>query len=132
MLDAAETTNAPERVKEYADAWLTKRRAEGVVNVNAYESTLERHVFPTIGRLPLCDVHPPHVRSILEDVATGTYAKGKRHVVEKRYGGATVTKLRAILHSLFRAAQEDGPSSTTPSPPFAHPSHARYGSSGGS
>src|SRR5271166_1799023 len=30
VLDAAETANAPERVKEYAEAWLKKREAQGI------------------------------------------------------------------------------------------------------
>jgi integrase len=106
--DAAIEVGTPERVKDYADAWFVKREAQGVVNVEAERRTLAMHALDAIGHLPLCDVHPPHVRGILDDLAAETYEKGRVHVVEHRYRGATVTKLRAILHALFRSAQEAG------------------------
>jgi hypothetical protein len=34
VLDAAETANAPERVREYAEAWLAKREAQGLASVS--------------------------------------------------------------------------------------------------
>src|SRR5579862_2091039 len=52
VLDAADSAQAPERLREYAEAWLTTRETQGVVNVKAERSSLRRHVFPALGRLP--------------------------------------------------------------------------------
>ena len=92
--DAAERVNTAERVKEYADAWLTTREAQGVGMAKKERRTLEMYAFDAIGHLPLCDVHPSHVRSILDDAA----ATGRRR--------ATVSGIRGVMHRLFRAAVE--------------------------
>jgi integrase len=107
LLDAAEASNAPERVKDYADAWLAKREAQGIVMAADERRNVERHVLPEIGHLPLCDVRPSHVRAILEGVAASTYTKGIRQPSDKPYRRETVTKVRGAMHRLFRAAQED-------------------------
>ncbi len=121
ILDAADNAQAPERLREYAEAWLTTREAQGVVNVRAERSTLRRHVFPGLGHLPICDVQPPHVRDVLADIVASTYPKGKTHVVEKRYRGGTVAKVRALLHALFRDAQEAGSIEHNPVTPVRTP-----------
>jgi integrase len=107
LLDAAEGVSAAERVKDYAEAWLTKREAQGVVMAPDERRNIERHVLPEIGRLPLCDVRPSHVRGILESVAAKTYRTGKVRTRERRYRHETVVKVRGALHRMFRAAQED-------------------------
>src|SRR5579862_9916796 len=48
-LDAAETANAPERVKDYAEAWLEKREAQGVGMVQKERRNLELYVLDAIG-----------------------------------------------------------------------------------
>jgi integrase len=68
----------------------------------------DHHVASEIGHLPLCDVRPPHIRSILDEVAAKTYVRGRRQPQVKRYGRESVSKVRGLLHGLFRAAQEDG------------------------
>jgi hypothetical protein len=60
-VDAAETTNAPERVEEYAEAWLTRRRTQGIAKVSIERGTLKHHALDAIGALPLCDVTPSHI-----------------------------------------------------------------------
>jgi integrase len=121
ILDSIDITGAPERLSKYAEAWLTTREAQGVVNVKAERSSLRRHVFPALGHLPICDVQPPHVRDVLADIAASTYPKGKTHVVEKRYRGGTVAKVRALLHALFRDAQEAGSIEHNPVTPVRTP-----------
>src|SRR6266480_7241719 len=66
VLDAAESANAPELVKEYAEAWHAKRTARGVVMARHEWRYLETHALPAIGHLPLCDVTASHVRAVLD------------------------------------------------------------------
>jgi integrase len=89
VLGAAVAANAPERVREYAEAWLAKREAQGIAKARWERSYLKNHVFEAIGNLPLGDVTPSHVRSILDDVA----GKGLKH--------GTVVEVRGVLHRLF-------------------------------
>ena len=93
--DAADRASVPERVREYAEAWLTKRAAHGVGMAEKERRTLELHALEAIGRLPVREVRPTHVRGILEEAA----AAGLRR--------KTVSELRGVLHRLFRAALED-------------------------
>lgn len=94
VLDAAELANAPERVKEYAESWLANREAQGVGMAKKERRNLEMYALDAIGRLPLCDVRPSHVRGILDDAV----AKGLKR--------ATVAEVRGVLHRLFRGALE--------------------------
>jgi integrase len=93
--EAAEIASAAERVSDYAEAWLAKRGAQGIGMVDKERSNLELHALGAIGRMPVCDVRPSHIRSILEEAA----AKGLKR--------KTVSDLRGVLHRLFRAALED-------------------------
>jgi len=95
VLDAAESANAPERVQDYAEAWLAKRKAQGLVSVEDERMYFDRYVRDAIGRLPLCDVRPTHVRGILDEAA----AKGLKR--------GTVAHVRGVMNRLFRAALED-------------------------
>jgi integrase len=95
VLDAAEATGAPERVKDYAEAWLKKREAEGVGMALRERRNLDRYVLEAIGYLPVCDIRPPHVRGILDDAL----ARGLRR--------NSLAHIRGVMHRLFRAALED-------------------------
>jgi integrase len=94
-LDATESANAPESVGEYANAWLAKREAQRIVSASDERMYFDRHVRSAIGRLPVCDVRPSHVRGILDEAA----AKGLRR--------ATVAHIRGVMNRIFRAALED-------------------------
>jgi integrase len=95
LLDATDSLTAPERVREYAEGWLEKRAAQGVGMAQKERRNLELYALETIGRLPLCDVRPSHIRSILEDAA----ALGLKR--------ASVAHIRGVLHRLFTAALAD-------------------------
>jgi integrase len=84
-----------ERVKEYAEAWLAKRQAQGIASVSDERGWLTRHVFDAVGNLPVSDLRPSHVRSILDEAL----ARGLRR--------NSLANLRGVLHRLLRAAQED-------------------------
>jgi integrase len=93
--EAAERANVPERVCDYADAWLAKREAQGVGMVHKERRNLELYALATIGRMPLCDVRLSHVRAILDDAAS----KGLRR--------NSLAHIKGVLHRLFRAAVEE-------------------------
>ncbi len=95
VLDAVESVGAPARVTDYADAWLKKRETQGLVSACDERMYFDRYVRESIGRLPVCDVRPSHVRGILDDAA----AKGLKR--------ATVAHIRGVMHRLFRAALEE-------------------------
>ena len=89
---AAEAANAPERVKEYAEAWLAAREARGISKARWERSYFKNHIVDAIGNMTLDDVKPAHVRFILEEAA----AKGLKH--------ATVGEVRGVLHRIFDEA----------------------------
>src|SRR5581483_4223457 len=93
--EAAERASAPDRVAEYAEAWLTKRKAQGVGMAGKERRNLELHALAALGRVPLWDVRPSHIRSVLEDLA----AKGRET--------KTIAELRGVLNRLFRTALEE-------------------------
>jgi integrase len=95
---AAELGSAPERVKDYAEAWLKKREAQGVVMARAERIYLEEHVLPAIGNLTVCDVRSSHVRGLLDDMASATYLRGGE---ARRYRRQTIAHARAVMHRLF-------------------------------
>jgi integrase len=100
--EAADLAGAPERVSDYAEAWIARRTTQGVGMAQKEKRNLELYVLDAIGRLPLSDVRPLHVRSILDEAA----AKGLKH--------KTVADIRGVLHRLFRAALEDELTETNP------------------
>ena len=81
--------------------------AQGVVMAADERRNLEHLVLPEIGHLLLGDVRPSHVRAVLTGVSTKTYRQGKTNVVEKRYRAETITKVRGVMHRLFRSAEEE-------------------------
>jgi integrase len=95
-------------VRDYAETWLTKRLALGITTVDAERVHFRCHVDPEIGHLPLGDVRPPQIHAILESVASKTYVRGTRQPRAKTYGRETVSKVRGLLHGVFRSAVEDG------------------------
>jgi integrase len=109
LVDAPKSASTRERVRDYADAWLAKREAQGVGMAKKERSTLEAYALPAIGRLPLCDVRPSHVRSILDEAVT--------HGLKR----ATVAHVRGALRRLFAAALTDELVDTNPVVPVRVP-----------
>jgi integrase len=100
--DAADLAGVPERVADYAEAWLAKRKAQGVGMVKKERRNLELYALGTLGRLPVCDVRPSHIRSVLEDAAAGGLRRN------------SLAHIRGVLHRLFRSALEDEVIETNP------------------
>jgi integrase len=96
-----------EAVREYAEEWLEKRKAQGVVAVADERRNLELHILPSIGHLPLGDVRSPHVRAVLEDLVTKPRQRPKRNGVPDQlatYSRQTIKHVRGVMHRLFDAA----------------------------
>ena len=100
--DAAAGVDITIRVNDFAEEWLDKRQAQGVGMVEKERRVLTLHVLEAIGRLPVCDIRPSHVRGILDEAL----AKGLRR--------KTLAGIRGVLHRLFRAALEADVIETNP------------------
>ncbi len=48
--------------------WLDKRKALGVRDIEAEDSHLRLHIFPSIGDMPLADVRPRHFVTMVESL----------------------------------------------------------------
>jgi len=83
-----------ESVADYMDGWIKTREAQRVGTAKKERRVIEMYALEAIGRLPMCDVRPSHIRSILESAAL----KGLKR--------KTVAEVRGILHRLFRTALE--------------------------
>ncbi len=91
-----------EPVADYVDGWVKAREAQRVGTAQKERRVLEMHVLGAIGRVPVADVRPSHIRSILESAAL----KGLKR--------KTVSEVRGVLHRLFRAALEHEVIETNP------------------
>jgi len=86
---------ASERVDDYVQVYLERRKARGVVMVKDERGYYEREIKARIGGMLLCDVRPMHVAAILEDaLARGLKRESLRHI-------------RSLLSRIFKAAWRD-------------------------
>jgi integrase len=108
---AAEIANSAQTVKEYADAWIQKREARGVVSTSDERRNLKRHVLPRLGRLLLGDVRSAHVRTVLDEVVAKPRQRLRRPSPsgepDAGYSRQTVEHVRATMFRLFDAAWRD-------------------------
>lgn len=81
-----------ETIAQYADAWLKRREAAGVVWVDDERRHLESFVLPDFGALTMAEFRSRDARAVLAAMVEDGYAK------------ATVTKVRGTLFRLFDAA----------------------------
>jgi integrase len=96
-------------VRDYAIAWNERRKTQGVGMAKKELRNLEMHVFEAIGRMPIVDVKPMHVRGILD----AALAKGlRRH---------SLSHIRGVMHRLFRSAVEDDMIENNPVAPARTP-----------
>lgn len=89
---AAEAIPAAMTVEEWAASWNAKRHAQGLSSARDDEQRLRDYALPTIGKMLLGDVRPPHLASVLDDVVLARKSK------------QTVKHVRAALGRLFAAA----------------------------
>jgi integrase len=83
------------RLRDYSETWLARRKALGVGMVSKERRNLELYVLGAIGALPLRDVRPSQIRSILDEAI----ALGRKR--------ATVAHIHGVLRRLFSAAIAD-------------------------
>ena len=93
---AAEVASSGETFADVATAWLAKQKpAWSGIHYDKSSKAIERHVTATIGRLPVRDITPAMVSSIIEKVQAG----GKRE---------TASKLLQHTRAIFRYAAAKG------------------------
>lgn len=79
---------------EYASHWIEYHKNEvRPQSMSLYENHLRKHILPIIGDVPIKDLHPDQIRSVLNAAA------------EKSHN--TVLKIRSIIKLILDAAIED-------------------------
>lgn len=106
---AADVVTAAETVDSFAGPWLEGRKARGIASADYEQRYYERVWKPAIGRLELGAVTAAHIRSVLEDAATGRIRPKPRHDDDKPgpYSRQSIVHLRATAFRLFDAAWRD-------------------------
>ncbi len=84
-----------------ARKWIADRQARGVGSAPDDRHRLERHVLPVIGRLPIDEIRPRHIRDLVRGLAHS----------ESRRGGKlaprTIRSIYSTLHTLLEEAVAD-------------------------
>lgn len=91
--------------RAYAEPWVEKRIAQGIVMAVTEKSLLERDVYPAIGKRRLVDVQPAEITALLEASST---RKSAIRGATKKIGRSTVDTIRAVVHRVFDQAWRDG------------------------
>jgi integrase len=60
-----ETAKTTKTVTDVVEDWIAAREARGVDAVKDEKTRLRLHVLPTLGRLPIADLRPHHVRDLV-------------------------------------------------------------------
>lgn len=109
-LPAAEAAKAAETVASYAEGWIESRRKRGIASAGYEERIFARVWKPAIGHMPLGEVMASHVRSVLDDAATGQLMPVRRNGQKtnpKPYSRQSVAHIRATIFRLFDSAWRD-------------------------
>ena len=88
-----EAEHGPVTVKRYAKTWLDRRRRQGVGDVDNDDGRLDNHVLPKIGKMPMSDVRPRHILSIVDALKEG----GK-------HAPRTIRNIYGTMHTMFGQA----------------------------
>ncbi len=94
VADVKATAAESETVADFAEAWLARREAQGVVMVRDERANLRDHILPHLA-LPLDEVRPVHIRAVIDAAIAGGYRRG------------TVGHLHRLMGRLFKSAWQD-------------------------
>lgn len=81
-------------LKEFADRWVKERDLKARTR-EEYERHLRLHVLDQLGKRPLSEINPGHVRT------------GRNALVAAGVGRSTVAKTYRIVHAIFATAVDD-------------------------
>lgn len=88
-------------VSELVDAWLDRRERSGVGSLLDERTRLRSHVLPLLGKIPIAELRPRHVRDM---VAT---LRAKKSRLGGVFGPRTVRHIYATLHHVLHDAVVD-------------------------
>lgn len=88
--------NGPPTVTEFADAWLKQRKTTDLRSVRDDEGRIRNHVLPRIGKMPMPDVRPKHIRDMVRDLRKN-----------RDLSARTIRNIYGITHAMFREAKID-------------------------
>lgn len=100
--DAARGVLGPMTVERYAHEWLKQRAAQGIRSLADERARLELHVLPTLGKLPLAEVEPRHMRELVLELRALKMAP------------RTVRNVYGVVRVMFHDAVADGRIKATP------------------
>lgn len=91
-------------LRQYADSiFMPKKELSFSENAKAnYRQFLDNHILPTLGNVPMAEITP----AMLESLLLSFHKKGYAH--------SSVTKLHMILGGIFKSARKDGTISSNP------------------
>lgn len=102
---AAELVASGHLVSEVTAAWLAKERAEwSEDHHDRSQAALEKHVLPSLGKLPVRGVTPAMVSAVIERI-------------QKKAGRETAAKLLRQVRGIFRYAAAQGMRNDNPADP---------------
>jgi integrase len=81
----------------YLESWLTRREARQVASVRDDRVRLRTHAIPAIGKIPLVDLRPHHVRDLLRELPQKP----------SRKGGKLAPRTQRHVYFLLRQALHD-------------------------
>lgn len=92
----------PLTLERFADRWIEQRRKRGVSTVDDDKTRLKKHVLPALGAMPVDEVRPRHIRTMMAELSVGALAP------------RTQSNVLATVRALFRDAVADEVISTSP------------------
>lgn len=99
--NASPAPTSGEMAGAFVERWLQHRASLGMPCARYERTYWEGYCDKAIGHLPLKDIRPHHIQSILDDAAAGRLLTRKGTRPERD----TVTHLRCIPHNMFKSAR---------------------------
>lgn len=79
--EAEESQQLP-TFEKYAQQWLKLPTDRKATTVEVYERSLERHVFPEIGKMPIDEIKKPRLQALFDFLAVDGYGKSTIKIVK--------------------------------------------------
>lgn len=102
QLDAGLAGPGPVTVARYAKRWMETRKTRGLVSFADDVSRMDTHVLPALGKMPMAEVKPRHIRAWVHKLKSGALAP------------RTVRNVYALASTMFRDAVIDEVIPATP------------------
>ena len=101
-------------LRQYAEAVYLPEKAVALAEKTrtSYEQLLSQHVFPVLGDIPMNDITPAMIKALLAGLP-------------KSFAFASIVKVYAVLHGMFKAAMMDDTISVNPMDKVPRPKQSK-------